>query len=346
MKHFYFYCLLGLLALSGCEKKEPAQETTRPVKSMKIEESSKVILNNFSGRAEATQELNLGFPVAGTMIGRPVSKGDNVKTGEILAWLDPRDFQSSVDSAQAEYERSKAHYERIVEALIYNAVAKQDLSDAIARQASSKANLEIKVKALEDTQLRAPFNGVISWTYKEAYQRVIANEIILRLLDISKIEVTLSIPETMIPYAPYVEEVDLLFDSFPNDVIKARVKNIGTEATAATRTYPMTLIFDQPKDITILPGMTTTTIGATFSAKAQTLNPSFTVPVSSVFTVVDPEKNYVWVIEEKSMTVQKRQVKIVKTTPQGIWVTGLNAGESIVTAGVYHIQEGQKVKIL
>jgi RND family efflux transporter MFP subunit len=346
MMRKYLYGILVLLSVSACEKKEAQTEQVRPVKAMQIEEPSKFILSNFTGRAEATQELNLGFPEAGTMIGRPVFKGDNVKRGDVLAWLDPRDFKSGVDAAQAEYERSQAQHERIVEALKYNAVAKQDLSDALARLAASKANLEIKQKALEEAKLIAPFNGVISWTYKEPFQRVTANEVVLRLLDISKIELTLSIPETMIPYAPYVESVDLVFDSFPNHVIKSKVKNIGTEATAATRTYPMTLIFDQPKDIMILPGMTATTKEVAINPKVKEVSLSFTLPMTSVFTVVDPDKRYVWIVDTKMMAVHKKEIKIIKTTPQGVWVTGLAPGEWIVIAGVYHLQEGQQVKLL
>ncbi len=334
----------GLLLL-GCQKEEAKPEIIRPVRAIKIAGDAGFAGRSFPGRAEATTELNLGFEVAGTIIARPVNKGDKVKRGQILARLDPRDFKNELAAAAAQRDRDRAYRDRIAEALKAGAVSKQDLTDADARLDQSTAMVRIKRKALEDSNIYAPFDGVVSWTYKEKNQRVQAKELVLRVLDVSKMEFTVSVPENLISQAPYVKDVAITFDAFPNRPIPAKVKEIGTEASATTRTYPVTLIFDQPADITILSGMAGVARASDVELPGEAGESEFEIPVSALFTP-DKEKSFVWVIDESTMTAKKREVMPRRLTARGQRVRGLEPGMWIATAGVHTLREGQKVKIM
>jgi multidrug efflux pump subunit AcrA (membrane-fusion protein) len=57
---------------------------------------------------------------------------------------------------------------------------------------------------------------------------------------------TISVPESLISYAPYVERTTVTFDAFPGFEVPAMIKEIGREASQATRTYPVPLIMGQP----------------------------------------------------------------------------------------------------
>jgi RND family efflux transporter MFP subunit len=276
---------------------------------------------------------------------RPVDKGDRVKKGQLLARLDPRDFKNEIDSAIAQRDRDKAYRDRIAEALRAGAVSKQQLTDAAARLEQSRALVRIKRKALEDSHINAPFDGVVSWTYKEEKQRVQAKVVVLRLLDTSKIEFTVAIPETMISNAPYVKDITITFDAFPGRKVSARIKEIGAEASAGTRTYPVTLIFDQPEDITIKPGMAGTAKRSAPAVLKDDADPEFLLPLSALFTS-DGKSHKVWVIDASSMTVKPREVTRGQLTARGQYVKGLQEGMWIAVAGVDMLREGQKVKIL
>ncbi len=331
------------LILLGCE--EPTkQEITRPVKAIKLLTAAGFGGNRFPGRAEATTELNLGFEVSGTIKQRPVDKGDNVKKGQLLARLDLRDFQNEIAAAVAERDRNKAYRDRIAVALKSNAVSKQDLTDADARLEQSRAAVRIKRKALEDAHIYAPFDGSVSWTYKEAGQRVQAKENVLRLLDISRIEFTVDVPETLIVNAYKVKDVTITFDAFPERKIPARIKEIGTEASAGTRTFPVTLIFDQPEDITILPGMAGTATGDPTGGQAEAAEPEFLLPLTAFFTA-DGKTHKVWVIDEATMTIKAQEVTRSRLTAQGQYTKGLQEGMWVATAGAHTLREGQKVTI-
>lgn len=334
----------GLLFL-GCQKEEPEPEIIRPVLAIKLESPSTFVGRSFPGRAEATTELDLGFDVSGTILLRPVNKGDRVKKGKLLARLDPRDFKNEIDAAVAQLNRDKAYRDRIAEALRAGAVSKQELTDAEARLQQARALVRIKRKALEDSHIYAPFDGVVSWTYKEEKQRVRSKEVVLRLLDTSKIEFTVAIPETLISRARHVKEVFITFDAFPKRKISARVKEIGAEASAGTRTYPLTLIFDQPEDITIKPGMAGTATRADAAVPEEDTEPEFLLPLTA-FLTTDGKSDKVWVIDESSMTVKLHEVRRGRLTARGQHTKGLKVGMWVAIAGVDLLREGQKVKIL
>jgi RND family efflux transporter MFP subunit len=347
MKHLFTLLtvlLSACLLLTGCEEKTKP-EIIRPVKFLKLEEQTGFGGNKYPGRAEASTELNLGFEVSGTIEERPVDKGDTVKQGQLLAVLDLRDFKNEVAFAIAEAERNRAYRSRVAEALKSNAVAVQDLDDADARLAQSRAAVRIKRKALEDAHIYAPFDGTVSWTYKEAGQRVQAKENVLRLLDISTMEFTINVPEQIIPNVDRVKDIEITFDAFPNRPIPARIKEIGTEASAGTRTYPVTLAFEQPEDIKIQTGMAGVATGdpSDMPGRGKTAD-SFLLPVDAFFSP-DGKKTMVWVLDEESMTVKGHEVTRGKLTVQGQLAHGLKAGMQVATHGAQTLREGQKVTI-
>jgi RND family efflux transporter MFP subunit len=329
--------------LLGCEEKTKP-EIIRPVKTMKLAKAAGFSGNKYPGRAEASTELNLGFEVSGTIEKRPVDKGDMVKKGQLLAVLDLRDFKNEIDFAVAERNRNKAYRDRIAEALKSNAVAEQDLTDADARLEQSRAAVRIKRKAYEDAHISAPFDGTVSWTYKEAGQRVQAKQNVLRLLDISRIEFTVDVPEQIIPNMEYVKDITITFDAFPGRELPARVKEIGTEASAGTRTFPVTLVIDQPEDITILPGMAGTATGDPSDIPGEAAEDEFLLPVGAFFTP-DSKTHKVWVIDEATMTVKGHEVTRGRLTARGQYARGLKEGMIVATAGAHTLREGQKITI-
>ena len=338
--------LLMATSFTGCREEVVEKETIRPVKVFKAGNPlSSLSGRSFPGRAQANEEVDLGFEVGGLLLERPVAKGDQVKKGQLLARLDPRDFKNELAAARAERERAKAYRDRIAEALKARAVARQDLTDAEARLKEAIAREEIKRKALEDSHIYAPYDGVIAFTYFDEFKRVRAKEKVLRLLDISKIKFTVDLPESLISYVPYVTKVWIEYDVFPDRKIPASIKEVGTEASETTRTYPVTLIMDQPEDIKILPGMAGKCSGETEEPPIANRQ-GIEIPLAAIFTPETEKQDYVWVVNESTKTVHRRKVKAGALTVSGIIINeGLNLDDLVVTAGVHSLKEGQKVQI-
>ena len=343
MRTILFFAVIGCIFSAGCGQKAAPKKIVRPVLAIKVADIEAVGGRTFPGLAEANEEVNLAFEVAGSIVERPVNKGDQVKAGQLLARLDPRDFENALKASKAELARAVAHRDRIKQAAAAGAVAQQDLTDAEASVQVAQADVKIKEKSLEDATIVAPFDGLIAATYAENFQAVQPKQKVLRLLDISRIKVTIDIPESGISLVPYAKDVRASFEAFPDREFPASVKEIGTEASQSTRTYPVTLLVEQPDDVQVLPGMAVDVMGRVElpeSSESEDLE----VPLSAVASDKE-DKKYVWVIDEASGKVARRDVEVGEIKSTGIRVKGVTPGEWIAVAGVHQLQEGQIVRI-
>jgi RND family efflux transporter MFP subunit len=355
--------IIVLLSFTGCSKEEaPKEEVIRPVKAFQVGGLETLTGRTFPGKAKATQEANLSFRVNGTLNQFPVKVGDELKKGQLMARLDPRDYEVNLKNARGQLEKVRAalklaqsDYDRVVrirdkdpgaisEAMIDAKLGERD--SAAAQVKSLEAEVASAKDALSYTYLKAPFDGTVVETIVENYEDVGAKQPIVRLVDTRRIEFVVNIPESLISHAPQVKKVYIRFDAFSNREIEGTIKEIGKEASKTTRTYPITLIMDQPDDITILPGMAGQSRADRESAVAVS-GEGLMVPVSAVFTPDTEMENYVWVIDGESKQVSRRKVKTGTFSDKGIMIEeGLQPGEWIATAGVHSLHEGQKVRII
>jgi RND family efflux transporter MFP subunit len=169
------------------------------------------------------------------------------------------------------------------------------------------------------------------------------------MVDDSRVEMVVNIPENLISNLPYISNIRVRFDAFPDVEVSATIKEVGREASKTTRTYPVTLLMEQPQGARILPGMAgrvfadNTTATATGGAADKTI----VVPITAIFSPRENDQSFVWVGDEKTGSVSRREVTIGQITDTGVPVLkGLKAGDWVGTAGVSYLSEGQKVKLM
>ncbi len=368
-RHSSWAILLAIFAfstLTACSETEPEREIIRPVRAVKVGDIGELQRRGFPGRAQATQEIDLAFRVGGPLISRPVNVGDRVQEGDLVAQIDPRDFevnlrnvQAQLAEAEAALERAGGDYRRQLNmfrtdpgATSETAVdrAREQRDRAAANVESLKASVTAAQDQLDDTSLKAPFDGTVVTTYVENFQNVRQKQSVVRILDTSHIEMVVNIPENLISIVGSVHTVLLRFDAFQGREFEGRISEVGTEASQTTRTFPVTLIMEQPEDVKILPGMAGVAHAGKTDLTDEQQRKGLGVPVGAVFTPDTEAQSYVWVIkptEGDLGVLEKRPVKTGVMTRHGVLVSdGLSAGEWIVTAGVHSIREGQTVRIL
>lgn len=258
--------------------------------------------------------------------------------------------QSDLDRRKAARDRTAALLDQTNEDLTIarEGARVEDLNAKRAEMRSLEAEVVFAQNNLEYTSLIAPFDGTIVSKFVDNYQTVAAGQVVCRLLDSSSIEIVVEIPENRISMARFISDIVVTFDAFPEIEIEgATIKEVGTEASELTRTYPVTVLLDQPDPETgvkILPGMAGRVRG-TARLPDQIDETGFEVPDAAVFTS-DADQQLVWIIDEADMTVHRQQVSPVDLTSLGMRVTGVQQGQWIVTAGVDYLNEGQTVRIL
>jgi RND family efflux transporter MFP subunit len=358
--------VLGLccgLLLAACGSDEVStEEMVRPVPTLRVGDVGELERRNFPGRARASQEVELSFRVKGPLITLPILVGAPVKKGDVMARIDPRDFEVQLRNAQGQLQRTQANLDRAdseyrrlqgirkkdpdLVSEVHLERARESFELAKADSSALQATVDAAQDELDYTYLKAPFDGVIVATYVENFEYVQARQAVARLVDRRRIEFVFQVPETLISLISMVEDLKIRFDAFPDHEVNAAVLEVGTEASSLTRTYPVTLIMNQPDNIEILPGMAGTVMGVARDPKNKD-KISIVIPVSAVFSPSSGGLNYVWLVDEDSKEVSKSEIQIGQLVSGGMEVkSGLKVGELIATAGVNFLSEGQKVRLL
>ncbi len=350
MRHIMLF-LFAVLVLVSCKEDTAmieAREVIRPIYAMQVGVQKNLGVRKFPGQAEASDAVTLAFEVSGKLNEIFIFVGDKVKKGDLLASLDSRDFENTLVQAEAELKRSKVQYERMKAAAKDNAVSKQELTNVQAAYENAMASIRIRKKALEDTELRAPYDAIVAAKYIKSFGNVQAKHRAIRLVDIKRIEMVSDIPEDIIMLVKKDMDILVEFDAFPSVIITAKISEIGIEALKTTRTYPVTLIMDQPENVTILPGMA----GKAWPPHDTKIDnvpatmKGFDVPLSALLSGDNGQQSFVWVIDPKDGSVSRKDVQTGVLSDSGILIQGLKGGEFIATAGVNTLREGQKVIII
>jgi multidrug efflux pump subunit AcrA (membrane-fusion protein) len=101
--------------LGGCEKTPPAtqDEMVRPAPILQLGAAQVDAGLRFPGRVRAVKRADLAFNVPGKIIEFPANEGETLATGDLIAALDPEAFQLELAAARAEYDKTRADYDRV-----------------------------------------------------------------------------------------------------------------------------------------------------------------------------------------------------------------------------------------
>jgi multidrug efflux pump subunit AcrA (membrane-fusion protein) len=204
-----------------------------------------------------------------------------------------------------------------------------------------QANLQ-----LEDTTLRAPYDGVIAKRFVEQEQDVTAKQAIVRFQDVDEIVVAVDVPETVM--AADIRTADIVemsaeFSAAPGVRFPVHITEMAQTADPQTQTFRVRVAMKAPENLTLKDGMTGT-VFLTYH-RASILGDAVLVPISAVFKDGSGEQ-VAWVIGPDS-AVARRRVKVGAATGDRIEILeGLQSGDRIATAGVTHLREGMKVRDL
>ena len=348
-------CTLLSIVLTACNEETPLPPPeSRPVKTIVVGGVTSGDYRQFPGVVDAMQKADLSFSVEGKLKEILVREGDMVEKGQVLARLDPTDYQIKLNDRKASYETAKANYERAKELIKKDAISRVDHDKIRAEYATARANLEAAEQDLNYTSLKATFRGYIAKRHVENFEEVRRKQAIFTLQDISELEIKVDVPENMmIQLRRQVEPGKIsqpkrrmyaVFDQIKDVEFPLELKEISTTADVNTRTFQATLKMKSPENYNVLPGMTATVFAEVFASE---MGETVTVELPLSAVVADADKAAtVWIVDEDTMTVSSKRVETGRFSSNSISVSGLEAGERVVTAGAAFMREGMKVTLL
>ncbi|WP_263493009.1 efflux RND transporter periplasmic adaptor subunit [Mesorhizobium sp. ESP-6-4] len=345
--------VVAALALAGCsqEKAEVVQEVVRPVKVVEIGEARTTRQLDYSGSVRARIEMNLGFRIAGKVTERLVDIGQHVNEGDVLARVDPSDYELSVKSAQASLDAAERQVEtvdlarkRAEQLYAKNFAPKSQLDQArlaydqaVATRDAARSTLAQAQNQVHYTDLKASQAGIVTAISADVGQVVGAGTPVMTVAVDGEKEVSIAVPEMDIAGFKPGKEVKASFWSDEGLTLDGKVREVAGSADPQSRTFAVRVSL--PNDPRVLLGMTAN-VEATVGSKAQLVS----IPLTAM-TEKDG-KQIVWTVDRTSETVHPRPIKVANFTADGVAVAdGLKQGDVVVAAGTQFMTENLKVKL-
>jgi RND family efflux transporter MFP subunit len=349
--------IVFVLAVSACSRPEPPPppEVARPAKIFTVEGPEALLIRSFPGEVRASDTADLAFRVGGELIEFPANRGIEVKQGDLLARLDPDDYQAAVNQALAEHELAVAQFNRAAELVDRKLISQADYDKRLAMMKVRRADLTRAENNLDYTRMFAPFDGVIARRLAENFESVASGQVVLVMQTIEMIDVSVDVPESIIARVERTranrdpQPVEVRFGSARDRTYTALYKEHEAHTDAATLTFKVTFSLPVPDDLNVLPGMSATVIADLSSLFAEEAVNTTLVPIEAVFSAedqpLDSEYKQVWIVNPETMRASRRDVKVGPLTGQKIaLMEGLEEGDQIIVAGVNGVVEGMLVR--
>ena len=366
MKWALLALLVGLLASSVWRALSSRQAQQEAVARMAADRSQTVIeLGALDVIEVKTRELSIGLAisgalkavnsaivkarVAGELQGLTVREGDTVKAGQIVARVDPGEYQARVRQAQQLAESAKAQVDIARRAFDNNRslvdqgfISRTALDTSLASLAASEASyraaqagMDVAAKALDDTVLRSPLAGLVSQRLAQPGERVSPEARIVEIVDLSRLELEASLSATESMDLRLGQSAVLQIEGAAKPV-NARVVRINPSAVAGSRAVIAYLAVDSA------PGLRQGLFaqGTLGTGRLQTL----AVPLNAVRT--DKPQPYVQWVDKQQVRHQTVELGARGEIDAQVMVAikGVSEGAKVVSGSVGALRDGTPIK--
>lgn len=336
-----FDCILlpiAVVVLCACSGTPTAPDEAQPVKTAVATGCSSERTTVYPGTTRSSSELSAAFRVAGTIERVLVKQGDRVNKGQVIAELDPRDYQVQLDATEAEYAQVLAQAQR-VEALYQEQATTADNYDKARfglRQLAGK--LQNHRNQLNDTKLIAPVSGYVRERLHEPGETVAAGMGVVAIAaDGQGVEVEIQLPAADYRHIDQIASATAGLNGLDTPIPLSLV----SVAQAANASQLYTVRFAAGSTPGLTPGISVSVTLAFNEASERDGNVS--IPGTAVLN--EGGTCYVFIVRNGQAMKTKVAVKALHSDGN-MEVKGLCEGDTVVSAGVHHLIDGQPVKLI
>jgi RND family efflux transporter MFP subunit len=339
-------------ALTACKKEEKAAAPDiRPVRTVTVEPTEAGETVSLTGEIQPRHQADLGFRVRGKILQRPVDVGTQVKTGDLLAKLDPQQYSQDLEVAKAEVAKADAEVTRsrnqeyrqselLKKGFTTQVAYDQAVKTFKTAEAEAEAARAKQTQASENlgyTELKADADGVISAIGADPGQVVSAGQMVVRLAQLGEREAVFNVSEATFKSPPKNPTVTVELVSNPDIKTTGKVRYVSPQADPTTRTFTVRVSLpDAPPQMRLGANV----VGSVTLGEGQVVM----IPGSSLFQ--KDGQPAVWLVT-KDGTVQLKPITVARYQDDAVVVGGgLAQGDVVVTGGVQKLLPGQKVRLI
>jgi multidrug efflux system membrane fusion protein len=316
-----------------------------PVVAGTVEQKDMPIYLDGLGTVQAFNTVTVHTRVDGALVQVNFVEGRDVKTGDLLAVVDPRPYQAALDQAKAQAALDEVTLKRQADLRARNVIAAQDYDTAVANAEKSKAAAEAAQVNLDYCSIKSPIDGRTGVRLVDIGNVVHAadqNGIVV-ITQMHPISVVFTLPEQNLQSilsaggANGGLEVSALDRGNTATLDEGSLAVVDNEIDQTTGTIKLKATFPN-NDLKLWPGKFVNARLILKTQKDATVIPSSVVQRG-------PQGTYAYVIKPDK-TVEMRPIKVGRTEANLALVeSGLKAGEQVVVDGQYKLQPGSRVEL-
>lgn len=342
MKKTYHLVAIAIyinLILAACSQHDhQAQKRIHRVKIAQVQRCDSIEIAEFAGMVKEAQSVNMAFRVGGAIMRIHVIEGQQVRKGQLVAEMDPRDYALQLSATQAEYDKAMDEINRVKALYERQSLAEADYQKAKAGELLIQAHLKRANDQMADTKLYAPFDGYIQRINYRPGELVNIGMPVASIINVEQYHVGIEIPASLFVLRDRFEHVTCT--PTIGNAEPLALETIGHEVMAnSNRLYPMTFRLNPRANRSIVPGMEVK-VQVAYRPEAEQ---RMSVPADAVFNA--DGQAYVWVFNQADSTITRKPVSPDRMAADGqiIINDGLSGNEQIITAGVHSLSDGLKV---
>ncbi|MGO4821624.1 MULTISPECIES: efflux RND transporter periplasmic adaptor subunit [unclassified Flavobacterium] len=291
---------------------------------------------SLSGSLEANEQVEIRSEVSGIVESINFQEGSNVSKGQLLFKVNDTELRAQLSQANTKQSLASENERRAKLLLEKEAISQEEYEVARAEYASTKAQSQLIKAQIAKTAVRAPFSGRIGLRSISKGTYITPTVLVANLVNIGKLKITFSIPEK---YANQVKTNTILnFKvSGSNNTYTARVYAIEPSVEITTRTLQVRAITEN-KDGKLLPGTF-----ANVELPLDVIKDAIVVPSQAVIPVQNGKKVF---ISDMGKAKEIMVETATRTDASLLILSGLKAGDTVITTGVMALKNDAPVKII
>jgi membrane fusion protein, multidrug efflux system len=297
------------------------------------------------GTVAAVQGVTVSADLPGTVEGIAFDSGASVREGAILARLDTRQEQAQLAALEAQRELARLNFERMQGLLNERVISRAEFERATAEHQQADARVGEIRATIQRKTIRAPFSGVLGIRHVNLGQYMSAGDAVVMLQSLSPIYVNFSVPQQSVSEMRVGRHVRITVGEAAGAEMQGRVTAIDSIVDESTRNIQVQATFANP-DGKLRPGMfvqAEALLGAGSTIVSLPASAISYAPYGdSVFVVTDltSENGTVY------RGVRQQLVKLGHARGDQVSiVSGVKAGDEVVTSGVFRLRNGAAVQV-
>ena len=286
-----------------------------------------------AGTLLANEEVDLVSKVSGKVTGIFFSEGSRVKKGQLLVKIYDEDLQAELKRSQIQEKLMSEKLERQRVLLSKDAVSRESFDQLQTDYNVIVADINLLNVKIGETEVRAPFDGVVGFRYVSEGSFVQPSVKIAHLIDYSELKLEFAIPEKYVPQQLMGSKVSFTTEGY-SETFMAHVYAIDYNVDQETRTIGLRAKYDNP-GMKLVPGMF-----ASVTLITEEKNDAIQVPTEAV--VPDMNEKRIWILHgSKAVLVPfvagSRNDRFVEA------LSGINPGDTVIVSGLMQLRPGMTV---